>query len=231
MPHAARSPAVRNSTGREARSTPIGRSENLHQFPQLLGSEYRSWRLSDIREPYPLVLVRSEESAAEPRNFRQGFTMPAVTTSATDDGQAIAEGFANLLPIFPGGIAGTERHSPDSRVSISPAQSTRHGTGWDGPDPSAHPLKVAARVRIPYGLPRNTCSEPLFGVALCVSLRHFVATQLFGAGVDARTIAGRLGHRDAATTLNVYAHFLQSVDRGAADIIGSVIEFPTGEAS
>jgi integrase len=62
-------------------------------------------------------------------------------------------------------------------------------------------------------------------------LRHFVATQLFGAGVDARTIAGRLGHRNAATTLNVYAHFLQSADRGAADIIGSVIEFPTGEAS
>jgi integrase len=64
-------------------------------------------------------------------------------------------------------------------------------------------------------------------------LWHFVATQLFGAGagVDARTIAGRLGHRNAATTLNVYAHFLQSVDRDAADIIGGVIEFPAGEAS
>ena len=62
-------------------------------------------------------------------------------------------------------------------------------------------------------------------------LRHFVATQLFGAGVDARTIAGRLGHRDAATTLNVYAHFLESVDRDAADIIGSVIEFPGSEAN
>jgi integrase len=62
-------------------------------------------------------------------------------------------------------------------------------------------------------------------------LRHFVATQLFGAGVDARTIAGRLSPRNAVTTLNVYARFLQSVERGAADIIGSVIEFPTGEAS
>jgi len=65
-------------------------------------------------------------------------------------------------------------------------------------------------------------------------LRHFVATQLFGAGVDARTIAGRLGrlgHRNAATTLNVYAHFLESVDRDAADIMGGVIEFPDREAS
>jgi integrase len=54
-------------------------------------------------------------------------------------------------------------------------------------------------------------------------LRHFVATQLLGAGVDVRTVAGRLGHRNAATTLNVYAHFLEQTDRAAADIIGRVI--------
>ena len=54
-------------------------------------------------------------------------------------------------------------------------------------------------------------------------LRHFVATQLLGAGVDVRTVAGRLGHRNAATTLNVYAHFLEQTDRAAADIIGQVI--------
>ncbi len=54
-------------------------------------------------------------------------------------------------------------------------------------------------------------------------LRHFVATQLLGAGIDVRTVAGRLGHRNAATTLNVYAHFLEQADRGAADVIGRVI--------
>jgi integrase len=37
-------------------------------------------------------------------------------------------------------------------------------------------------------------------------VRNFVATQLLSAGVDVRTVAGRLGHRNAATTLNVYAH-------------------------
>jgi hypothetical protein len=36
-------------------------------------------------------------------------------------------------------------------------------------------------------------------------LRHVVATQLLSAGVDVRTVAGRLGHRNAATTLNVCA--------------------------
>jgi integrase len=54
-------------------------------------------------------------------------------------------------------------------------------------------------------------------------LRHFVATQLLGAGIDVRTVAGRLGHRNAATTLNVYAHFLEQSDRVAADVIGKVV--------
>lgn len=84
------------------------------------------------------------------------------------------------------------------------------------------------------------CSEPWFPDSvsrgfkrLCVAeglpevrlhdLRHFVASQLLSAGVDVRTVAGRLGHRNAATTLNVYAHFLQQADRGAADVIGKVI--------
>ena len=64
--------------------------------------------------------------------------------------------------------------------------------------------------------------EGLQGVRLH-DLRHFVATQLLSAGVDVRTVAGRLGHRDAATTLNVYAHFLEQADRAAADVMGRLI--------
>ncbi len=54
-------------------------------------------------------------------------------------------------------------------------------------------------------------------------LRHCVATQLSSAGVDVRTVAGRLGHRNASTTLNVYAHFVEQADRRAADVIGDII--------
>jgi integrase len=57
-------------------------------------------------------------------------------------------------------------------------------------------------------------------------LRHFVATELLSAGVDVRTVAGRLGHRNAATTLNVYAHFVEQTDREAADIMGDVLRNP-----
>lgn len=72
------------------------------------------------------------------------------------------------------------------------------------------------------GLKRLCALEGVPGVRLH-DLRHFVASQLLGAGVDVRTVAGRLGHRNAATTLNVHAHFLEQADRGAADLIGRVI--------
>lgn len=70
---------------------------------------------------------------------------------------------------------------------------------------------------------RKLCVKEGFRDVRLHDLRHFVATQLLGAGVDVRTVAGRLGHRNAATTLNVYAHFLEQTDRTAADIIGRVI--------
>jgi integrase len=51
------------------------------------------------------------------------------------------------------------------------------------------------------------------------ALRHLAATTMVGSGVDIRTVAGRLGHADAATTLRVYAHALPERDREAAGIL------------
>lgn len=58
-------------------------------------------------------------------------------------------------------------------------------------------------------------------------LRHFAATQLLAAGVPVRTVAGRLGHANAATTLNVYAHVLESSDEDAAAVLGDLLTDPT----
>jgi integrase len=69
---------------------------------------------------------------------------------------------------------------------------------------------------------RLCVQEGLDGVRLH-DLRHFVATQLLTNGVDARTVAGRLGHRNASTTLNVYAAFVEGADRHAADVMGDII--------
>lgn len=54
-------------------------------------------------------------------------------------------------------------------------------------------------------------------------LRHFTATRLLSEGVPVRTVSGRLGHASAATTLGVYAHFVEESDRDAAEKIGSIL--------
>jgi integrase len=49
------------------------------------------------------------------------------------------------------------------------------------------------------------------------SLRHYSATELISAGVDVRTVAGRLGHGGGgATTLRVYAAWVSEADQRAA---------------
>lgn len=54
------------------------------------------------------------------------------------------------------------------------------------------------------------------------ALRHYSATELLTAGIDLRTVAGRLGHGGGgATTLRVYAAWVAASDRKAAEILGS----------
>jgi integrase len=55
-------------------------------------------------------------------------------------------------------------------------------------------------------------------------LRHYVATQLLGAGVDPRTVAGRLGHSNPAITMSVYGHFMPEKDRAAADLLDGLLD-------
>ncbi len=59
-------------------------------------------------------------------------------------------------------------------------------------------------------------------------LRHFSATQLLSAGIDIRTVSGRLGHANASTTLDFYAQFLQAADERAADALGGVLRSDRG---
>jgi integrase len=78
---------------------------------------------------------------------------------------------------------------------------------------------------------RRLCTRVgLEGVRLH-DLRHLHATELLAAGVPVRTVSGRLGHASAATTLNVYAHFLAASDREASDVIAGILgapDAPTG---
>ena len=60
-------------------------------------------------------------------------------------------------------------------------------------------------------------------------LRHYSATELVAAGVDVRTVAGRLGHSGGGvTTLRVYSAWRPEADSRAATTLGSRLPTPPG---
>jgi integrase len=72
------------------------------------------------------------------------------------------------------------------------------------------------------GFARICKAAGVTGVSLH-TLRHFSASMLIASGRDVRTIAGRLGHSDASTTLRVYAHMVEGRDQDAADFLGGLL--------
>ena len=63
------------------------------------------------------------------------------------------------------------------------------------------------------------------------ALRHYSATELLAAGVDLRTVAGRLGHAGGGTTtLRVYAAWVTESDGRAAEILGGRMKRPGGSS-
>lgn len=54
-------------------------------------------------------------------------------------------------------------------------------------------------------------------------LRHFAGSQLMAAGVDVKTVSGRLGHSRASTTLDIYTHAVHDHDRAAAEVLGTLV--------
>ena len=58
-------------------------------------------------------------------------------------------------------------------------------------------------------------------------LRHYSATELIAAGVDVRTVAGRLGHGGGGTTtLKVYAAWVSKADQRAARALSNRLPRP-----
>jgi integrase len=63
------------------------------------------------------------------------------------------------------------------------------------------------------GLPRQRFQD----------LRHCSASLLLHAGVDMRTIMGRLGHSQLSLIMNTYAHLSPELERNAAAALDRVL--------
>lgn len=57
-------------------------------------------------------------------------------------------------------------------------------------------------------------------------LRHYSATTLITAGVDLRTVAGRLGHADGGTTLKYYTAWVREADQRASAALARHLPLP-----
>lgn len=56
------------------------------------------------------------------------------------------------------------------------------------------------------------------------SLRHTNATLMIANHVDIRTVAGRLGHAQTSTTMNIYAHTVKSADEAASHTLDGMFQ-------
>jgi len=68
-----------------------------------------------------------------------------------------------------------------------------------------------------------------FGSFRLHDLRHFMATQMLAAGIPIMTVAQRLNHARASTTLNVYAHAIPGGDRLGAETLAAILEASASE--
>lgn len=93
--------------------------------------------------------------------------------------------------------AGTEL-DPDGYVF---SDSPDHSTPWRPDTVTQRFGRLRDRLNIPTSLHK---------------LRHYSATELILAGVDPATVAGRLGHSNASTTLRFYTAWVSEADQRAA---------------
>lgn len=53
--------------------------------------------------------------------------------------------------------------------------------------------------------------------------RHMSASYLINAGIDIKTVSGKLGHSQTSMTLNVYAHMFQQTEQETANTMGTIL--------
>ena len=57
------------------------------------------------------------------------------------------------------------------------------------------------------------------------SMRHFNATVLISAGIDAASVSAALGHSSISTTTSIYCHAFQEVRARTGEVIAAALGF------
>jgi len=71
-------------------------------------------------------------------------------------------------------------------------------------------------------------TEKAAAKALAVLVADAQRGNVAGTGVDVRTLAGRVGHKQVSMTLSRYGHFMPDRDRAAAGVLGKALTASEG---
>ena len=94
------------------------------------------------------------------------------------------------------------------KFSVKWHKSNRLFTQWDGKP--GHPHSFNAWIH-------KFCDQHNLPRISPHSLRHMSATFMISAGVDVRTVSGKLGHSRTGTTLDIYSHLVTASEKKTAD--------------
>lgn len=106
-------------------------------------------------------------------------------------------------------------------------------TQWNGKGMNYHTLtnwlkKILRRYNDEIinddSIPKKIKSDYLIPVLSIHKLRHTSATLLIGQNTDIKTVSARLGHAQTSTTMNIYVHGLQSIDRKASEALEGLLD-------
>lgn len=149
------------------------------------------------------------------------------TLSATGDVRPLSKtkGRARVVPLGTGTLRAVESHRTNMRARAL-AFGARVGKAAFvfSDDPACRtPWKVDTFKHRYVRIRREPDAGPGAADVNFHQLRHYVATQLIAAGVDVRTVADRLGHSRASTTLDMYAAPVSEMGRTAADLLERIM--------
>ena len=92
-------------------------------------------------------------------------------------------------------------------------------TAWDG---------SYLYTNAPEEFYKRFCAKHGLRVVTLHSFRHLNASMLINAGLDVKTVQAALGHSNASTTMNVYAHEFQTAQARSCEAVSNALHLNFG---
>ena len=185
----------------------VGRMIVLAAMTGLRRAEIAGLRFADVDFERGVLRVRRSITKG-----RGGAQIAPTKTRASRQAIALSEGSLAVLAI-------QRDHQEREALGTGVGLEACFVFGWALTE-SLHPDTISARFRAVASAAGLGFDVEFRG------LRHFTATQMLLAGVDPRTVQGRLRHGRASTTMNVYADFLAPADAHAARLLDRALDMP-----